>query len=61
MPSTISPTRSRDKVLQSLYEADVGSNLLDYEKIQRKISNSFYLNQGISKVIIITLLVMGYY
>ena len=29
MPSTISPTRSRDKVLQSLYEVEVGSNLLD--------------------------------
>ncbi len=29
MPSSISPTRSRDKVLQSLYEAEVGNNLLD--------------------------------
>ena len=29
MPSTSSPTRSRDKVLQSLYEVEVGSNLLD--------------------------------
>ena len=29
MPSTSSPTRSRDKVLQSLYEAEVGNNLLD--------------------------------
>ena len=46
MPSTISPTRSRDKVLQSLYEADVGSNLLDEVISNRpnEKNNTFFQN-----------------
>tara|TARA_B100000029_G_C17588750_1_gene961909 strand:- start:1074 stop:1481 length:408 start_codon:yes stop_codon:yes gene_type:complete len=46
MASSISPTRSRDKVLQSLYEAEVGSNLLDEVISNRpnEKNNTFFQN-----------------